>query len=114
MVEVEYNIQTTNYQTVYTNLSRLGNQIFKLLPMREENKDWIKPLETLVLELLGMNYIFHEQEDYLALCCKLQGVLTKSDDIDFELFRRTIFECCGLVDELKAIAQQMGGGESHV
>lgn len=103
---MNHNIQTINYETVSANLGRLGNQIFKLLPMREENKDWIKPLETLTLELLGMNYIFHEQEDYLALCCKLQGVLLKSDDIDFELFRRTVFECCGLIDELKIIAQQ--------
>ena len=48
-----YNIEV-DCEAVKDNLYRLGNQIFKLLPMREEDKDWRKPLETLIIELLGM------------------------------------------------------------
>ena len=30
------------------NLKRVINQVYKLLPMREEGRDWEKPLETLI------------------------------------------------------------------
>jgi hypothetical protein len=31
-----------------TNIKRIINQLYKILPMREEGKDWQKPLETLI------------------------------------------------------------------
>ena len=42
-----------NYQVenVKDSLERITNQIFKLLPTFESGKDWIKPLDTLVLEI---------------------------------------------------------------
>lgn len=86
------------------NLYRIGNQIFKLLPMREEGKDWKKPLETLIIEVLGMSNLFSDQKVLLTLSCKLEG-LKDSDEIDFFLYRRTIFECCSLVEELKKKCQ---------
>lgn len=89
-----------NDSSIQENLYRIGNQIFKLLPMREENKDWKKPLETLIIELLGMSKLFPDQKNLLSLVCKLEG-LKDSDNIDFFLYRRTIFECCGLVDQVK-------------
>ena len=30
------------------NIKRIINQLYKILPMREEGKDWQKPLETLI------------------------------------------------------------------
>lgn len=94
-----YNVDIPD-DAVQHNLYRIGNQIFKLLPMREEDKDWRKPLETLIVELLGMGSLFSEQKTFLTLASKLEG-LKVSSDIDFFLYRRVIFECCGLVDELK-------------
>lgn len=88
-------------QEVCKNLTRIGNQIFKLLPMREEEKDWLKPLQTLTVEVVGLNSLLNcSYTDLLTLASKLEGILTKSD-IDFWLFRRTIFECCGLASNLK-------------
>lgn len=92
-------------ETVVSNLNRIGNQIFKLLPMREEGKDWIKPLETLILELTGMSILFSDQKIYLSLLCKLEGLKTCVDEKDFMLYRRTVFECCGLVDEVRSQCQ---------
>lgn len=91
-------------QAVKDNLYRIGNQIFKLLPMREEEKDWRKPLETLIIELLGMSNLFSDQRELLSLVCKLEG-LKDVDDIDFFLYRRTIFECCSLVNDIKEKCQ---------
>ena len=42
-------------KTVNSNLERICNQIFALLPMREEGKDYVKPLDTLTVELTGMS-----------------------------------------------------------
>jgi hypothetical protein len=70
------------------------------LPMREEEKEWRKPLETLTVELLGMSSLFSDQRDLLTCASKLEG-LQVDTDIDFGLYRRTIFECCSLLDRIK-------------
>ena len=85
-------------ETVWGNLQRIGNQIFKLLPMREEEKDWEKPLCTLLLELVGMASLFRDQPTLLSLVSKLEGL--RVSETDFWMFRRTVFECCGMVSEL--------------
>ena len=90
---------------VDSNLYRIGNQIFKLLPMREEEKDWLKPLQTLFLELLGMACIFPDQKDLLQVCAKMRGLEEEGETIDFWMFRRTIFECCGIVSRMREQCQ---------
>lgn len=95
-----YDIEIKDEAVVH-NLDRICNQIFKLLPMREEGTDYIKPLETLIIELLGMNVLIDDQKDLFALVCKLQGLHQGGEEIDFLLYRRTIFECCGLVGQVK-------------
>lgn len=86
-------------EVVYGNLKRIGGQIFKLLPAREEGLDWQKPLETLTIELLGMTKLFSDRRDLLTLVAKLEGL--READPDFQLYRRTIFECCTLVNKLQ-------------
>lgn len=98
-----YNVNFSNL-ALKDNLYRIGNQIFKLLPMREEGKDWEKPLETLIIEVVGMSNLFSDQKVLLTLSCKLEG-LKDSKDVDFFLYRRTIFECCSLIEELKKKCQ---------
>lgn len=102
---VIYSQRTIDYTveeiTVEENLSRLCGQIFKLLPMNEEGKDWIKPLETVTLELAGMAELIPQEEKLFSLVCKLEGLRAESENIDFMLFRRTVFELCSLVNEIK-------------
>ena len=36
---------------------RLTNQLWKLIPMKEHEEDWQKQLDTVVLEIAGLNEI---------------------------------------------------------
>ena len=92
-------------EAIIENLKRITNQIYKLLPHREEGLDWQKPLETLTLELTGMSRLFPDQVVLLSLLCKLEALKTLTDDSDFMMYRRTIFECLGLIDTIKKQCQ---------
>lgn len=95
-------IQNFDNAAIINNLNRLCNQIFKLLPLREEEKDYVKPLETAYIELLGLSSLLEpEQDELLSLVCKLKGLHSAGNDIEFALYRRTIFECCGLISDIK-------------
>lgn len=84
------------------NLNRITNQIYKLLPSREEKTDWQKPLTTIIEELTGMDRLLFDQHEVLfPLLCKLEGLFLLSEDKDFFLYRRTIFECLGLINNIK-------------
>ena len=89
-------------QVVLENLTRIGSQIFKLLPYNEEGEDWVKPLETLCIEISGLQYLFPNDKDIFTLSCKLEGLRQQAGDIEFMLFRRMIFEMCSLVAVIKA------------
>lgn len=86
---------------VKKNLERITNQIFKLLPNREEGGNWQIPLENLILELKGMANLFNDQVDLFSLLCKMEGLLTLTSEEDFFQFRKTIFECLGLINGIK-------------
>jgi len=45
-------------EDVRVNVQRLTNQLWKLIPMREHNENWLKQLETVTLEIAGMGEIF--------------------------------------------------------
>ena len=53
----KYDFQFSN-NDVNTNIKRLTNQLWKLIPMREHNEDWRKQLDTVTLEVVGLNEIF--------------------------------------------------------
>lgn len=92
-------------KTVNSNLERICNQIFALLPMREEGKDYVKPLDTLTVELTGMSKMVEDQPKLLSLICKLKGLRPSDEsEVDFMLFRRTIFEACSMVTSMKGDA----------
>jgi uncharacterized protein (UPF0147 family) len=100
-MDLKYNLDI-DISAIEKNIKRLTNQIYKLLPNREENVDWKTPLTTIIEELSGMNRIFLEKQEILfSLICKLEGLFTLTEDKDFFLYRRTIFECLGLLNELK-------------
>lgn len=92
-------------EAVLSNLNRITNQIYKLLPSREEGIDWEKPLQTLIIELTGMNNLLADQVNLFSLLCKLEALKTLDKEEDFLLYRKTIFECLGLLDEVKKQCQ---------
>lgn len=86
---------------IKSNLKRITNQIYKLLPNREEGVDWETPLTTIMEELAGMDRLLLDQHEILfSLLSKLEGLFMLINEDDFFLYRRTIFECLGLVNSL--------------
>ena len=86
---------------IKSNLKRITNQIYKLLPNREEGVDWETPLTTIIEELAGMARLLLDQHEILfSLLSKLEGLFILINEDDFFLYRRTIFECLGLINSL--------------
>ena len=82
-------------------------QVYKLLPSREEGADWEKPLTTLIEEISGMDKVLIGQHDILfPLLCKLEGLFALTKENDFFLYRRTIFECLSLINDLTRKCQE--------
>ena len=79
------------------NIVRLTNQMWKLIPMRENNEDWQKQLDTVILEIAGLNEIFVENPQFLQLLAKLEGIKAMAAVTDFPLYRKTVFEAIGLL-----------------
>ena len=99
ILKYDFNIEI---EAIEANLIRITNQIYKLLPLREEGGDWQKPLTTLMEELAGISRLFIDQQPQLyKLISKLEGLFTLSTDKDFMLYRSVIFESLGLMGELR-------------
>lgn len=89
-----------NKKAIIENLIRLTNQIYKLIPLREEKLNWKKYLESIILELTGMNEILYDyQNKIFPIICKLKGLLKNSSS--FLMYRKTIFECLNLINSLE-------------
>lgn len=99
-MELKYNANIDN-TAIVTNLKRITNQIYKLLPNREEGVDWEKPLSTLLEEIAGMDSLLVDHhETIFPLMCKLEGLFSLTDKDEFQLFRRTVFECLNLMNKV--------------
>ena len=96
-----------NISAILENFKKLTNQIYKLLPNREENIDWETPLSTVIEELSGMDKLLTDYHEILfPLLCKLQGLYDLTKETDFFLYRRTIFECLNLLSTLRKEVQK--------
>ena len=62
------------HQTVVKEITRLTNQLWKLIPMRENEEDWHKQLNTVTIEIAGLNEIFNSKSQFLELLEKLKGL----------------------------------------
>ncbi len=84
-------------------IKKMTNHVYKLLPMREEGGQWRKLLETLVIQLSGMKRLIEGQDELIfSLLCKMEGLLSLSDDErDDTSYRRVIFDCLGLLNTLE-------------
>ena len=89
--------QEYDIELVKTDLHRLVNQIWKLLPMRENEENWQKQLYTVLNELHGLHKLFGDQLDFLILLSKLEG-LTQVDN--FMSYRLFVFSSISLLTEL--------------
>lgn len=90
-----FNTEISN-DIIDRDIRRLTNQLWKLIPMRENHENWKAQLDTTLLELVGLNEVFKDKpENYIILISKLKGLSV--EDTDFFLYRKTVFECISLL-----------------
>lgn len=88
-------------EAILANINRITNLIFKLLPSREEGLDWQSTLRNLIIELAGMDSLLEDHVNLFSILCKLENLLTMTEEDDFLTFRKTIFECLSQMNEVK-------------
>lgn len=93
-METKYGFEVST-DVLEKTIKRLTNQMWKLIPMRENNEDWEKQLDTVILEIAGLNEIFIENPQFLQLLAKLEGVRTINPE--FSIYRKTVFEAISLL-----------------
>lgn len=97
---LKYDIEIDK-EVIEKDINRLTNQIFKLLPGREEGSDWETPLQNLIREIGGMARLLGDQVEFFSLLCKMESLLTLTGEEDFLAFRKGVFECLGLINGIK-------------
>lgn len=102
VTKYDFNISIDSFDK---NMRRLINQLWKCIPMRENNEDWHKQLETVMIEVAGLSEIFYLTPQFLQLWSKLEGI-SKMEDLPFNIYRKTIFESITLMQEIKNELQQ--------
>ena len=65
--------------------------------MRENGEEWDKQLDTVIIDIAGKNEIFIHNSQFLQLLSKLEGL--KVVDVEFNIYRKTVFECINLLNE---------------
>ena len=81
-----------------SSINRLTNQLWKLIPMRENNEDWDKQLDTVIIDIAGKDEIFLHNSQFLQLLSKLEGLAkTIDEDIDFVIYRKIVFESINIL-----------------
>ena len=93
----KYNIYFSE-EEIKNEIIRLTNQLWKLIPMWENNEDWNKQLETVIIDIAGKDEIFLHDSHFLQLLSKLEGIHNK--ETEFNIFRKTVFECINLINEV--------------
>ena len=93
----KYNINFSK-EEIKNEILRLTNQLWKLIPMWENNEDWNKQLETVIVDIAGKDEIFLHDSHFLQLLSKLEGI--RVEKVEFNIFRKTVFECINIINEV--------------
>lgn len=94
-----YDIEFNN-TIIIRDMRRLVNQIWKLLPMRENDEDWQKQLDSVLIEIRGLGKMFGDELNYLIIISSLEGL---TENTDFIVFRSEIFSIISMMTELMNI-----------
>jgi len=96
LVNTKYNFDIPE-ESIRSDIDRLTNQLWKLIPMRENEENWLEQLSTVTIEVAGLGQIFSFNENFLILLSKLEGL--KVTEVEFTTYRRTVFEAISLLRE---------------
>lgn len=93
----KYNFEIAD-AIVSADVNRLTNQLWKLIPMREHEENWLMQLDSLIVEIAGLNEIFKVDDSLLKLLSKLEGL--RVTETEFYIYRKTVFESISLLREM--------------
>lgn len=93
----KYDFEFSN-EVIHSNIMRLTNQLWKLIPMYENAEDWRKQLTTVLIEIRGLNEIFINNPLFLQVLARLEGLSkTTDEDMDFIVYRKIVFESINIL-----------------
>ena len=90
----KYNLDIPS-KDIACNVNRLTNQIWKLIPMRENNENWENQIDKVIVELTGLYNIFKFNDKFITLLANLEGL--KLVNLEFDEYRSKIFESITLL-----------------
>lgn len=99
---IKYDIDIPN-SVIKADVQRLINQLWKLIPMRENQEDWESHLKILIEEIVGLNELTSNQLQLLILLSKLEGLAVDPDCLDFMFYRKTVFKCIDLLAKVVSL-----------
>lgn len=88
-------------EILHSDFLRLMNQLWKLIPMRENGENWERQLSLVTIEIAGLGTLFRESLDFTILLSKLEGLLIEKENIDFLDYRKTVFDSINLLKGLE-------------
>ena len=97
MANTKYDFEVSS-EVLLADTRRLTNQLWKLIPMRENEENWKEQLVTVLLEIVGLKSLFFGSTKFLILITKLEGL--REEDVDFAIYRKTVFEAISLLNEI--------------
>ena len=95
-MKTKYDFEFSN-DIIHQNTIRLINQLWKLIPMRENGENWKKQLITVINEIAGLKEIFLSDPLFLQILSKLEGLQVVESE--FEDYRKAVFESISLLQE---------------
>ena len=78
----------------------IRSAIFKLLPYKEENYEYLDNYFSSVLQLLkGFNKISGNQPEMVSIISKVAYARTEAEE--FDDYRKAILDACGMIERIK-------------
>lgn len=97
MIETKYDNISFQKSNVISDIKRLINQVWKLIPMKENNENWKKQINQVLVEIIGLQNLFENKIDLLIIISKLEGL--RECDLEFKDFRSLIFSIITLLGD---------------
>ena len=97
MIDTKYHNISFEENSVVSDIKRLINQVWKLIPMKENNEDWKKQINQVLIEIIGLQNLFENKIDLLIIISKLEGL--KECNLDFKDFRALVFSIITLLSD---------------
>ena len=72
---IKYNCNVTK-EAVKNTITRLTNQIYKVLPLKEENKDWKISLNNTIFELVGLDSLLSDYFSFFKILYSKSDIIS--------------------------------------